>query len=143
MLFSTIKSIYEFRHSIDIGVASTMQPENHCSFGKRTFLSWFQLSFPCSSFNFSPLQEKQQNKHKTPHPTTKPQRSFRSLTKAWKYFFPVKSLATVRTVSNSSFKRSSDEVCLCSGTEFYSDKTADTLWCTSFNSNDSRLLKSS
>lgn len=50
--FSIKNSVYEFRHSFDLGVASRMQPKNHRSLGERTFLSWFQLSLPCSSFNF-------------------------------------------------------------------------------------------
>lgn len=139
MLFSIINSIYEFRYSFDLGAAPTVQPENHCSLRKRTFLSWFQPSLLCSSFNFSPLDYRKSSRTKTTTPHHQAVDILQIFNHGMEIFFPVK---TACTVLNSSFKRPSDEVCLCSGTEFYSDRTSDTHWYTSFSSNDSCLLRS-
>lgn len=116
MLFFILNSIYEFRHSFDLGAASMMQLKSHCSLGERQqkpeeqFLS---LAHLLSSRHLTSGKAAKQTENTTPnHQATQILWVFNHGTEI---FFPVKS-HTVDTVIKSSFKRQRDEVCLCPGT---------------------------
>lgn len=69
--FFILNSIYEFRHSFDLGAASMMQLKSHCSLGERAKTRG-AVSFSCSSFKFSPLDLGKSSKTNRTHHTQPP-----------------------------------------------------------------------